>query len=201
MTLCCTLWCPRPLPAWWRASRVRGVVESRLIVFCPQRGVHWDKESELPECDEDGHDHQEFEVHRHLDAVLLPDGITVTAASFDPANPYLRERLPDYGLYLDPQWQPPWDHDNLEWPDFGVPDDARPVLKALRFLRDRAHSGQQVEIGCFGGHGRTGTALACLAVLGGTPSQDAVTWVKANYCSEAVETPEQAAFASSLNPQ
>jgi hypothetical protein len=177
------------------------VVDRRLIELCPQCEVHWDLETESPKCDRDGHDHRRVAVHRHLDAVLLPDGITVTAASFDPSTPYLRERRPDYGLYLDPRWQPSWDHDHLIWPDFGVPHEARPVLKALQFLRGRAQSGQHVEIGCVGGHGRTGTALACLAVLGGTPPQHAVAWVRANYCSEAVETPEQAAFVSSLSPQ
>jgi hypothetical protein len=36
---------------------------------------------------------------------------------------------------------------------------------ALELLLDRARAGQRVEIGCYGGHGRTGTALACLAIL------------------------------------
>jgi hypothetical protein len=177
------------------------VVESRLIEFCPECGVHWIKGSEPPKCEDDGHNHQEFEVHRHLDPVVLPDGATVTAASFDPADPYRRERQPDYGLYLDAQWQPPWEHNHVDWPDFGFPDDADPVLDALRALQNRAHSGERVEIGCIGGHGRTGTALACLAVLSGQRPQDAVAWVRANYCSEAVETSEQAAFVSSLDLQ
>jgi len=34
-----------------------------------------------------------------------------------------------------------------------------------------------VEIACAGGHGRTGTALACLAVLDGVPSREAVRYV------------------------
>jgi hypothetical protein len=42
-----------------------------------------------------------------------------------------------------------------------------------------------------GGHGGTGTALACLAILSGTPPNDAVEWVRANYCEKAVETDEQ----------
>jgi hypothetical protein len=50
-----------------------------------------------------------------------------------------------------------------------------------------------------GGHGRTGTALACLAALSGEPSQEAVVWVRTNYCPKAVETPEQAVFVASLD--
>ena len=170
-------------------------------MLCTQAGLHWDKESELPKCEDEAHDHQLFEVHRHLDPVVFPDGVTVTAASFDPVDPYGRERLPDYGLYLDRQWQPPWNCNHLDWPDFGVPDDVDSVLVALRAVHDRARAGQYVEIGCVGGHGRTGTALACLAVLGGEPAQGAAAWVRANYCSQAVETPEQAAFVSLLNRQ
>lgn len=177
------------------------MVEQRLILFCTQCGLHWDKESEPTKCEDDAHDHQLFEVHRHLDTVVFPDGVTITAASFDTAEPYRRERPPDYGLYLDQQWQPPWDHDHLDWPDFGVPDDVGCVLVALKAVQAHARAGQHVELGCVGGHGRTGTALACLAVLGGQSPQEAVPWVRANYCSQAIETPEQADFVCSLNPQ
>lgn len=138
----------------------------------------------------------EIEVHRHHDLVGLPDGTTITAVSFDAVDPYARERPPDYGLYLDHRWQPPWVHDHLDWPDFGVPGDPASVLTALRSLLGRARSGERVEVGCLGGHGRTGTALACLAVLTGHPASDAVTWVRATYCPRAVETAAQEAFVA-----
>ena len=66
-------------------------------------------------------------------------------------------------------------------------------------LLDRARCGERVEVGCLGGHGRTGTALACLAVLAGHAGDDAVNWARANYCSDAVETTEQAAFAATID--
>lgn len=88
----------------------------------------------------------------------------------------------------------PWPHEHLEWPDFGVPDDRATVLAVLNSLLLRAHAGKGVELGCLGGHGRTGTALACLAVLAGKPADEAVAWVRQNYCIRAVETPEQEAF-------
>lgn len=136
--------------------------------------------------------------HRHRTAVSLPDGTTVTAVSFDAADPYGRGRRPDYGLYLDHRWQPPWAHDHLDWPDFGVPADPAPVLVALRSVLGRARAGQRVEVGCLGGHGRTGTALACLAVLAGHPAAGAVAWVRASYCPDAVETAGQEAFVTGL---
>lgn len=138
------------------------------------------------------------EIHRHLTPVVLPDGTRVTAASFDPAAPYARDREPDYGLYLDSRWQPPWDHGYVEWPDFGVPADTPAVVGALKTILERARSGQHIEVGCLGGHGRTGTALAALAVLAGHPAGDAVAWVRSSYCAKAVETPGQEAFIAGL---
>ena len=55
----------------------------------------------------------------------------------------------------------------------------------------RARAGQTVEIGCVGGLGRTGTVLACMAVLAGVEPSKAVTWVRRNYRPEAVETSSQ----------
>ena len=101
-------------------------------------------------------------------------------------------------VHLDERWQPPWPHDLLDWPDFSVPGDPAPVVAALESLLQRARAGERVEIGCDGGHGRTGTALACLAVLCGHAPDDAVSWVRATSCERAVETDEQEAFARNL---
>jgi hypothetical protein len=174
------------------------VVERRQIEYCLQCASHWNDGLERPKCADNSHDHQRVELHRHLDAVVFPDNLTVIAASFDSVNPYERERPPDYGLYFDPRWRPPWDHGHLDWPDFGLPADARGMSSDLTLVRDRARAGQLIEIGCMGGHGRTGTALACLAHLSGVQRQEAVSWVKDHYCSSAVESPEQAAFVASL---
>lgn len=138
------------------------------------------------------------EKHRHLSPVVLPDGTRLTAASFDPVVSYARARDPDYGLYFDSRWQPPWDHGYVDWPDFGLPANTEAFVGALKAALDRARSGQDIEIGCYGGHGRTGTALACLAVLAGHPALDAVAWVRSNYCTKAVETPEQEAFVGAF---
>lgn len=137
-------------------------------------------------------------MHRHRSPVVLPDGTELTVVSFDESDAYGRERLPDFGLYLDARWRPPWPYEHIAWPDFGLPDDPARLEVALRDLLDRARNGQSVEIGCLGGHGRTGTALAWLAVLSGHPAIDAMAWVRVNYCPKAVETDEQAAFVAEL---
>ncbi len=174
------------------------MVEIRRFVACTECGVYWAAGQEPVKCRNDDHAHRVVETHRHLDPVVLPDGTRLTAVSFDPVAPYARDRDPDYGLYLDSRWQPPWDHGHIEWPDFGLPADAGAVAGALAAVLERARSGQHVEVGCLGGHGRTGTALACLAVLAGHPARDAVAWVRSGYCAKAVETPAQEAFVAAL---
>ena len=41
-------------------------------------------------------------------------------------------------------------------------------------------------------------SVACLAVLTGTPPDEAVAWVRATYCEKAVETDEQRAFVAAF---
>jgi hypothetical protein len=133
------------------------------------------------------------EHHVHRTVVELADGTVVTGVSFLGGDPYARDAAPAFGLYLDERWDPPWPHEHVAWPDFGVPDPGE-VRAALDGLLARARRGEVVEVGCLGGHGRTGTALACLAVLCGTPADAAVEWVRARYCADAVETADQRAF-------
>jgi hypothetical protein len=131
------------------------------------------------------------EHHAHRSRVQFVDGTTVTGVTFLADDPYARDDPPGFGLYLDEKWAPPWPHAHADWPDFGVPEDVDVFRRALTDLLDRARTGESVEVGCLGGHGRTGTTLACLAVLTGTPAGEAVAWVRANYCEKAVETDKQ----------
>src|SRR5438552_5653626 len=125
-----------------------------------------------------------YEPHVHRSAVELVDGTSLTAVSFLGGDPYRREAVPAFGLYLDARWDPPWPHEHVDWPDFGVPGDTDDLWTRLDGLLARARGGALVEIGCLGGHGRTGTALACLAVMTGTPPEEAVGWVRAAYCPD-----------------
>jgi protein-tyrosine phosphatase len=69
--------------------------------------------------------------------------------------------------------------------------DTTDALDALHEAHRLAYAGSRVEVACHGGVGRTGTALAALAVLDGLAPPDAVRWVRANYQERAVETPWQ----------
>lgn len=104
---------------------------------------------------------------------------------------------PDFGLYLlgerpaPVEWEARW----VRWPDFRLPRDRWDAEDALRqaWLRVGA---ERVEIACDGGRGRTGTALACIAVLDGVPAREAVAFVRERYDARAVETPWQRRYVS-----
>jgi hypothetical protein len=121
--------------------------------------------------------------------VRFPDGTVVAALSLSDR----REKDPsrDYGLYFDPKWRPTWPADVVEWEDFGLPANSEVAAEQIRQAFLRAKRGERVEIGCIGGLGRSGTALACMAILAGVPADQAVAWVRANYNRHAVENPAQ----------
>jgi hypothetical protein len=104
---------------------------------------------------------------------------------------------PSFGLYLLGKPPPPlpWEHRWLRWPDFRLPADDTEALAALTQAWERAGA-ERVEVACAGGHGRTGTALACIAILDGVPSAEAVAFVREHYDAQAVETPAQRRYVS-----
>ena len=113
-----------------------------------------------------------------------------------PAGP-----TPEFAVYLlgsEPQpvlWPRLW----LCWRDFGLPADAETLRAALVDAWSRSAT-QRVEIACRGGRGRTGTALACLAIIDGVPSRDAVDFIRERYDRRAVETPWQRRFVTHFAP-
>ena len=130
-------------------------------------------------------------VCRHrADPVQFPDGTRVLASGWFERAP--DDAVPDFGLYLDPMWTPAWPAEHLDWPDFGVPNDLAAADAHIIDAWQRARNGEAVEVACIGGHGRTGTVLACMAVLAGIAPPDAVSWVRDNYCQRAVQEPSQA---------
>ncbi|MFU8851203.1 protein-tyrosine phosphatase family protein [Micromonospora sp. SL1-18] len=118
--------------------------------------------------------------------LVLPGGATVRGRRLaDQATPA------DFALVLAAGPVPPWPYRRVRWPDFWVPVDTADALDALGEARRRAYAGERVEVACRGGVGRTGTALAALAVLDGLAPAAAVAWVRARYHPRAVETPWQ----------
>ena len=122
-----------------------------------------------------------------------------------PSGPRVRGRRirdsvspADFALLLANGPIPEWTHRRLRWPDFWIPTDRADALDALHEAHRRAKSGERVEVTCKGGIGRTGTALAALAILDGLSAQAAVSWVRARYHPRAVETPWQRRWLRSI---
>jgi hypothetical protein len=102
---------------------------------------------------------------------------------------------PTYAIHLLGRQPPPtpWESHWLRWPDFRLPSDRSEAARLFQQAWTRATT-DRVELACGGGRGRTGTALACLAVLDGVPAADAVAYVRAHYDPHAVETPWQRGY-------
>ena len=126
--------------------------------------------------------------------VELPDGVRLRGAALREAA---HGQTPDLRLLLagaapeDPGWPHRW----VRWRDFRIPADRRDARAAFEEAHRRAAAGDRVEIACRGGCGRTGTAIACIAQLGGVPAAAAVAWTRAAYHRRAVETPGQRRYA------
>ena len=127
--------------------------------------------------------------------LVLPSGRVVRGRGLRKALPV--GRLPEFGLYLlgrDPEpmrWPYRW----VQWPDFGLPSNRVAAREALRELWERAAE-SRVEVACGSGRGRTGTALACLAVLDGVSAAGAIAYVRRHYDRRAVETPWQRRYVA-----
>ncbi|MEV5536557.1 protein-tyrosine phosphatase family protein [Saccharopolyspora shandongensis] len=125
----------------------------------------------------------------------LPSGRLVRGRGL--RNPLPSGAAPSFGVYLlgkpppEVEWESRW----LRWPDFRLPGDRAQAREVLREAWERADA-ERVELACAGGRGRTGTALACLAVIDGVPAGEAVSYVREHYDSHAVETPWQKRYVA-----
>jgi hypothetical protein len=129
--------------------------------------------------------------------LLLPSGRLVRGRGLRrplPAGP-----APTFGVYL--LGTPPpavgWETRWVRWRDFWLPSDRTSARRILGEAWQRA-AADRVEIACWGGRGRTGTALACLAILDGVPPGEAVAFVRRRYHPRAVETPWQKRYVRSF---
>lgn len=102
------------------------------------------------------------------------------------ANESAKKLLPE-ALF---DWAPP-PCIGIEWPDCGIPAMSAEwwdeLARALRGIKGN------IGLCCMGGHGRTGTMLAILAVKLGKVKKGScpVDWVRTRYCKKAAETDSQ----------
>jgi len=130
--------------------------------------------------------------------------ITVSAWSDRPKTPDMAP-YPDMGVYVADNWMRnfngfmgvgvaiPNKYKALicDWPDFGVVE-LEEVQWLVLYAVDCLEKGMDVDIGCVGGHGRTGTLLACIiAYLEGCNTSKAITRVHTRHCKKAIESKSQ----------
>ena len=85
----------------------------------------------------------------------------------------------------------------VDWPDFNVID-IEALLRVIKIINDGLKAGYNIEIGCHGGHGRTGTLVASLCVMHGETAEDAIARIRLEYCDRAIETKDQEELVKSL---
>lgn len=133
--------------------------------------------------------------HKH-DEVILADGTPIYCSSVHGS--YDDEITPDFGLYADRIWNPTWRNEFINWPDMNIPKDHKTSLVQIEEAYLRAFNEDQfVEIGCIGGHGRTGVILGCMYLLsaeGEKTAEEAIEFVHVKYCKKAIETDLQEWF-------
>lgn len=128
--------------------------------------------------------------------VILSNDVPVYCSSY---KIHLNDaEVADHGLYADKCWSPVHRNEFIAWPDFGIPTDLEIALDQIWEAHDRAkYYEEKVQIGCIGGHGRTGTILAIMAIIasdGQMTADDAIKFARTDYCHKAIETPMQEWF-------
>ncbi|WP_416970860.1 hypothetical protein [Streptomyces sp. 4F14] len=141
---------------------------------------------------------------RHFRTRYRVGGLTVWGTSLDSperrANALLAGPA-DFGLYLDERWHGEADARRpyfVFWPTLEAPVESALLLTRVRELAVEVQGGATLEVACFGGHGRTGAALACLDMaVAGVSARVAVERVRREYCPHAVGSAQLEAFVLS----
>lgn len=146
----------------------------------------------------------------HLDPLPLPDGkkLYLSASRDARGDKSKGAKDPTSGVYLDSSWQSITGTNFLtntgmldggskyrvtfvRWPDMRAIDhETLDVL--LSFMHTELEQGHTLEIGCIGGHGRTGTLAASVLIgLYDMAATDAIDYVRKNHCKKAIESTSQ----------
>jgi hypothetical protein len=137
---------------------------------------------------------------RHnMTQIRLPDDAGTLIHGSASTDVRGRANGPDYGVYLHGGWSAQSLATFIPWEDYGTP--YIPWAQVREVAEDfyrRAQAGQRVEVGCMGGHGRTGTFLACIVLLAdpNMTAAGAIAWVRKHYCEKAVEDVSQRHFVA-----
>lgn len=137
---------------------------------------------------------------KHLAPFANEGGLIVTLLG----KPYFMKSLEDTNIpphledRLLPFFSSGWQEHilALNWPDYGIID------FPLEFWREMARIVQghkKTLVYCVGGHGRTGTFLACLLRAFGYDGEEAIKLVKERYCQDAIEAVKQTEYIKRMD--
>ncbi len=87
----------------------------------------------------------------------------------------------------------------IDWPDQRLPRRSMQAVKTLQEVWQRADQ-ELVEITCRGGVGRTGSALALIAMYEGMSSSEAIDFIRESYNNDSVTSPAQRGFLTDFSP-
>jgi hypothetical protein len=119
---------------------------------------------------------------------------------------YLDQSWADYRIVVAPGVSVPWltqgpgKYVVYHWMDRNVSPFAEvwQTYEAIKWLLAIATDDKFVDIGCQGGHGRTGTVIAGMLVLQGMTADAAINYVHTKYCEEAIESSSQEHFIHNM---
>lgn len=148
------------------------------------------------------------------EAFKLEDNLSIFASAWRDVKYAADQNVFDVGVYMYDSWQVgvtvtaglnvPWSgHDVakqviLDWPDFNIPDKDVPMVEIVKWMLAQMGEGVRFETGCMGGHGRTGTMLACLLAAQGVAPGTALKRVRAEHCDKAIENQKQGEYVATF---
>lgn len=154
------------------------------------------------------------------DLFKLENGLSIYASAYRDVE-YTQDEKVNIGVYMYSSWKdsgsksaaithtdgielPFWKPEEtkarvtegiyLNWPDFGLPDKQVPVKELVAWMLEQLAAGKTMEVGCMGGHGRTGTLLSMLLCAQGVTPPEAIERVRKEHCTKAVENSKQAEY-------
>jgi hypothetical protein len=165
----------------------------------------------------------------HFDKVLGPEGYGYLRLSSVRGGMYV-DTDADYGLFFDRNWKRMsegavefWnpktgtdktsipdlsgDEDMSDWPEMAFidwPDMAGPpewVERYATWAHEQWKAGRNIQFGCYGAHGRTGTFLGMLLHKAGMIGADIISDTRALSCEGTIESGAQKAYLLKLNGQ
>ncbi len=146
------------------------------------------------------------------DLIELLDGLSIYASAWRDVK-YVTDERVDIGIYCYSGWQNgwaavspglqvPWAEPRqtqgvyIDWPDYSIPNDDGELVEVVKWVLEELRNGTTFEAACLGGHGRTGTFIACLLVAQGISPGEAIEYVREKHCKEAIESSKQVDYVA-----